>query len=494
MDPAYRVRAARIHESGCYSQSPEPITDHEGSCMIEVRRSVPSLFLAGLIASSGLAETVLPGPFHDQTQLVPDTSVDGPVLELDFEEIHIGIAEYREGPSGATVFYFPEPVLAAVDVRGGAPGVINSEALHLRYDEAYTNAICLAGGSSYGLAAATGVADAIKEHTENPGHWENIAFVPGAIIFDLGGRRFNAVTPDYELGKAALRAARPGRFPLGPQGAGRFAMQGWFLGDPQHSGQGAAFRQVGQTKVAVFTVVNPGGSVIDRDGRVVRCSGSVDGDCSTITDRIEARLAQELPSTESRQRSGLSENTTISLVVTNEKMAIEALQRLAVQVNTSMARAIQPYSLSSDGDTLFAVTTGKVQTEGLSMDDLGVLVSEVAWDAVLASVPVLPDSEPIRPISWDVSQLEAAVGSYRLSRWASLRLIRDGDTLLAQGPDVPNLYFPADRPIALTPVSATDLVTVGDRGYRIRLVFENHAVTGLVLEPGPWAIRAERID
>ena len=261
---------------------------------MRVVRCLVSVLMGCFIWATVGAADKAPEVFHDQSALVPDTTMRGPVLPLDFPEIHIGVAEYSEGPTGATVFYFPEPVMAVVDVRGGAPGVINSEPLRLHYDAAYTNAICFAGGSSYGLAAATGVADAIKERTENPVHWDNIAFVPGAIIFDLGGRRFNAVTPDYELGKAALRSAQPGSFPLGAQGAGRFTMQGWFLGDPQHSGQGGAFRQVGQTKIAVFTVVNPGGSIVDRDGKVVRCSEPLGDGCGFIRDRLAARLNEEL--------------------------------------------------------------------------------------------------------------------------------------------------------------------------------------------------------
>ncbi len=316
---------------------------------MRVDRCLVSMLVSCLVwVAIGAAEDA-PELLHDQGSLVADTTIRSPVLSLDFPEIHIGIAEYSEGPTGATVFYFPEPVMAVVDVRGGAPGVINSEPLRLHYDAAYTNAICFAGGSSYGLAAATGVADAIKERTENPGHWENIAFVPGAIIFDLGGRRFSTVTPDYELGKAALRSARPGRFPLGAQGAGRFAMQGWFLGDPQHSGQGGAFRLVGQTKVAVFTVVNPGGSLVDREGQIVRCSEPVGGGCGSIEDRLSSRLSEKLPDNATRkEEGGLTSNTTITLVVTNEKLSIGALQRLA---GKSTPRWVAPSSHSAASTT-----------------------------------------------------------------------------------------------------------------------------------------------
>ena len=458
------------------------------------RRLVSILMSCFIWATVGAAEDA-PEVFHDQSTLVPDTTIRDPVLSLDFSEIHIGVAEYSEGPTGATVFYFPEPVMAVVDVRGGAPGVINSEPLRLHYDAAYTNAICFAGGSSYGLAAATGVAAAIKERTENPGHWDNIAFVPGAIIFDLGGRRFNAVTPDYELGKAALRSAQPGRFPLGAQGAGRFAMQGWFLDDPQHSGQGGAFRQVGQTKIAVFTVVNPGGSVADREGKVVRCSEPSGDGCGFIGDRLAARLNEKFSDVASRkEESGLTSNTTITLVVTNEKLSIGVLQRLAVQVHTSMGRAIQPFSGISDGDTLYAVTTGQVKTEGLSANDLGVLAADVAWDAVLASVPRLPEPGLHEPVVWTSQKLDAAVGEYRFSLWDSMQIEREGDGLVAHGPETWNPYFPSEETVALIPVSDDELRLEGKHRFRIRLHSQDGRVSGLTLEPGPWAIPAVRSE
>ncbi len=304
----------------------------------------------------------------------------------------VGVAEYEEGPTGATVLYFPHPVLAAIDVRGGAPGAVNSEALRLPHDEAYIAAITLAGGSSYGLSAATGVANALKDASADAGNWRNIAVVAGAIIFDLGDRRYNTVTPDDALGRAALQSARPGWIPLGARGAGRFAMQGGYFGDRQHSGQGAAFRQAGAVKVLVVTVVNALGSVVDRDGRVLRCGHPVNGDCGPISARLAARLAAlggaKLGAAPAADAAGVTANTTITVVATNQSLPFSALQRLAIQVHNSMARAIQPFGSRVDGDTLFAVTTAEVGNGGLDLTDLGTLASEAAWDAILASAPV----------------------------------------------------------------------------------------------------------
>ena len=79
----------------------------------------------------------------------PHVSYDGPALTFDFPGVKVGVAEYEEGPTGTTVLYFPTPVVAAVDVRGGAPGTVNTDVLRLAYDDPVVNAIVLSGGSAY---------------------------------------------------------------------------------------------------------------------------------------------------------------------------------------------------------------------------------------------------------------------------------------------------------------------------------------------------------
>ena len=90
-----------------------------------------------------------------------------------------------------------------------------------------------------------------------------------------------------------------------------------------------------------------------------------------------------------RQGHGNPANTTISAVITNQKLTYAELQRLAVQVHTSMGRMIQPLATANDGDILFAVSTGEEEASSLHPTDLGVVASEVMWSAVLNSVPDL---------------------------------------------------------------------------------------------------------
>ena len=180
-------------------------------------------------------------------------------LTFDLPGVRVGIAE-REGPTGITVFYFPERVFGVVDTRGGAPGSSLTEALKASFGK-YISAIAFCGGSAYGLEAASGVAAGLLNSGVASQRWGEIAIVPAAAVFDFKGRR-NAVYPDKELGLAALKAARDSWFPLGAHGVGSFVHCGSYFGESfmERSGQGAAFRKLGSTSLAVFTVVNARGA------------------------------------------------------------------------------------------------------------------------------------------------------------------------------------------------------------------------------------------
>ena len=302
------------------------------------------------------------------------TEFDGPALEVDFPGLRIGVAEYDEGPTGCTVFHFTRGATIERDVRGGSPGTFGE------FD--WLDAICFAGGSLYGLESATGVAAELFAQRGYDTGWMSIAAVAGAIIFDWGPRH-NAVYPDKELGRATLRTATEGRFPLGQRGAGRSATVGKTFGLEQREpgGQGGAFRAVGETRLAVFTVVNAVGAIVDRDGRVVR--GHYDaatGARRALVEGVEERVAG------GRTVHPAPGNTTLTLVATNQRIDRELLRQLGRQVHASMARAIHPFHALTDGDVLFAATTNEVENEALDSVALGVIASELAWDAVLAAV------------------------------------------------------------------------------------------------------------
>ena len=453
---------------------------------------------AALVCATLCAPVVAQAP-----EPTPRVAFDGPVLEFDFPGLRIGVAEYDEGPTGTTVFHFPEKVMAVVDVRGGAPGTIFTDALRLGNSQRRFDGVVFSGGSSYGLAAASGAAAGLKAQRVRDGDWQSAAIFPGAIIYDIGDRRLSTVTPDEALGKAALNAAVEGRFPLGPRGAGRSAMQGGYFADSArgrpdwpHSGQGGTFRQIGPTKIAVFTVVNSVGAVVDRRGLIVRCSYAPSPkDCGTIEGALARRLPQLADGANADRKdksAAVTSNTTVTLVVTNQKLAVRELQRLAVQVHSSMARGIQPYSTIEDGDALFAVTTAEVDNAQLSAVDLSTIASEVAWDAILASVPPPDPAHPTAPVELAPSELDRLAGTYEFPSGARVSLRREGGKLLTSLTGMGGFFF-AKEGNRLTSVGPRDFLIDGPRGDLIRFEVERGGPTALILNPGQWAQVAKRV-
>lgn len=451
-----------------------------------------SLLAACLAASLARAE----GPSTPPAP-VPKTDKAGPSLKFDFPSMLVGVGEYDEGPTGTTVFYFPKGAKGAVDMRGGAPGEVNAKILQSAYERPMVQAVVFSGGSWYGLSAATGVANELKRMRAS--ETDYIPGVVGAIIFDVGGRRFSRVTPDDALGGAAVRSAEAGWFPLGARGAGRFAMQGVYFhrGDGAenyaswpHSGQGGAFRTVGPTKIGVFTVVNSLGSIVDRNGMTVRCGRNEAGrNCPSIADKLKnfPPIKQAPP-----ESSGPSPNTTITLVVTNQKLPFWALQRLATQVHSSMSRAIQPFATLRDGDILYALTTDEVENPSLDPTDLGVIASEVAWDAILASVPILPERPKPLTAKPRLEALQKVAGSYEFHGGGRLVVSVQTDSLSARFEGNGRMYFDNAKTYPITPAE-NGLFIIESPGREV-LKFEESGgkVSALTLNPGPWAIKAPK--
>ena len=407
------------------------------------------------------------------------------VLRYDWPMLSIGTGEYEEGPTGVTVFRFGKKVHAAVDVRGGAPGTVNTDFLRLGYETPDLDAVVFAGGSWYGLEATTAVATALKDDGTRSGYWDDIALSVGAIIYDYGPRRLNEIYPDKRLAQAAARAAQTGEFPLGAHGAGRMAETGDMFGCDAHSGQGGAFRQIGKIKIAAFVVVNAFGVVTDRNGNVVACNRApgwpTELKASTLLATRAAAIEKNL-APEGRK------NTTTSLVVSNIRMPPAELQRLAMQVHTSMARGIQPFQTMFDGDVLYAVSTDEVDAdsvrEGTGSADIATMAAETMWDAILASVPAQP-SVPVAAgpqVHLSADTLRSYSGTYVFSRSVTVRITTDGKDLTAQSLGKYDAFAITRKATALRPLSSSDFTVPS------RIPFVARFATGgqLILNPGPW--------
>lgn len=456
----------------------------------------------------GLLALVMPIAAQTQVAPVPRSDSTARALSFTFPGMQVGVAEYEEGPTGTTVFYFPEGVKAAVDVRGGAPGTLNSDAVRLGYESPMMHAVVFSGGSWYGLSAATGVANELKTMHAEQGEHDFIAGVLGGIIFDVGDRRFTRVTPDDRLGGFALRSSREGWFPLGARGAGRFAMQGdYYLRDTTadaagawpHSGQGGAFRQVGPTRIAVFTVVNASGAIVGRDGGVLRCRRNSAGTpCPAISALIQDRLPPSRASGGDAGAAGAGSpvgptgNTTLTLVVTNQKLPWWALQRLAVQVHGSMSRAIQPFATEEDGDLLYAVTTDEVENPSLPPMQLSTAASELAWDAVLNSFPDLPVPPAATTVQLSPTALHEFTGEYQFPGGGMLSVTADSSRLAATFSGKGRIYFDAGRHYRLVSAGPERFLIDAPASDVIQFERRGERVVGITLNPGPWSQRADK--
>lgn len=443
-------------------------------------------FIGGLTSLAVLAES------QEALQPVVNAKAER-VLEFDWPMIKVGTATYEEGPTGVTVFEFAKKSNVAIDVRGGGPGTVNSAFIDLGYQYPELDAIVFAGGSWYGLEATTAVASAMKDDglrdgnafTETP----NIAMSVGSIIYDFGSRRLNEVYPDKKLAQAAFRATKPGVFPQGAHGAGRMTQSGSFFGCNAHSGQGGAYRQIGDVKIAVFSVVNAHGAVVDRDGTVPACYPAKGADTPVkIGDLYEELYDRVEASTKANKAQG--QNTTINLVVTNQKMTPAVLKRLAVQVHTSMSRGLQPYASQYDGDVLYAVSTAEIEPQ-MDPVQLGAVASELMWDAILESVPPQPvAATPLRKSPFSRSDLNDFEGDYRFSQFVSLKVYRKGSKLFAKASGERKAFSVGlDKPEELLPVSKSNNTFMVPGRYPMTLEFKGDE---LIINPGLWGQLGKR--
>jgi L-aminopeptidase/D-esterase-like protein len=295
----------------------------------------------------------------------------------DVEGIKVGHYRDKRRPTGCTVILCEEGAVASVDVRGSAPGTRETDLLDPLNHVEKAHAILLAGGSAFGLDAATGVMRYLEER--GIGYvtpFAKVPIVPAAILYDL---RFGdpRIRPDAEAGYQACLSARTGPVEEGSVGAGSGATVGKMQpGLPMKGGLGTASIQLpGGAVVASLVAVNCVGNVIDpASGQIV--AGARLPDRSGFLDAKEwARSSVVVEST----------NTTIGVVATNIPLSKTQLKKVAQMGHDGMARVINPVHTPWDGDTLFAISTGtrKVTTD---VGRIGTLAAEVVSKAILRAI------------------------------------------------------------------------------------------------------------
>ena len=294
----------------------------------------------------------------------------------DFQWIQVGQVTDRVNQTGVTVVLFQDGALTGVDVRGGAPGSHETELLRADKSNDAAHAVVLAGGSAFGLEAASGVMRALEERGIGfPTPFGPVPIVPAAILFDLGVGN-SKVRPTALDGYQAVQNAAPS-LQQGRYGAGTGATCGKIVpgARPHRGGIGSAtVRLPSGAMVSALIAVNACGDIYDpRDGTLV-AAGELEGKPVRALNALLATAANE-------PAAGC--NTTIGIVATNAKLNKAQVNRLASVAHDGLALAIRPVHTDMDGDTLFAACKAEVEESFFILQAAAV---EAVWRAVVNAV------------------------------------------------------------------------------------------------------------
>ena len=274
----------------------------------------------------------------------------------DVAGIEVGHFTDPRRPTGCSVVIAREGAVAGVDVRGAAPGTRETDLLAPGNLVEQVHAIMLAGGSAWGLEAATGAVRWLEEHGVGLDVGVGrLPLVPAAVLFDLHVGDMK-VRPDAAAGYAACAAATCEPPAEGNVGAGAGAVVGKMFG-LQHAmkgGVGTASVTVAGVTVGALIACNAVGDVYHpHTGRPLAGARAADG--LTLRDTRHALLRGEPP-----HPLLAGSNTTIGVIATDARLTKVQAQRLAVAGHDGLARSINPVHTMSDGDTLFTLATGHV--------------------------------------------------------------------------------------------------------------------------------------
>jgi L-aminopeptidase/D-esterase-like protein len=255
--------------------------------------------------------------------------------------VAVGHHTNRDAATGVTVITFPEPNVAVVDVRGGAPGTRETDTLGSAVKPVTVNALMFAGGSAFGLAAADGVvAEIEREGRGAPTPAGPVPIVPAEIVFDLmtGDRPGR---PGPSEGASAYRNRSTDAVALGRVGAGSGTTVGTWRGPDamRYAGIGSSAVRAGDAVVGALVVLNAAGDVFSLEG--------------------ESLTGGEPASTDPPVGPKLGDNTTLVCIATDAGITDRnELRRVAIRAHDAVGATIRPTHTRYDGDSAFVVSFG----------------------------------------------------------------------------------------------------------------------------------------
>lgn len=308
--------------------------------------------------------------------------------------ISIGHAHNRQARTGCTVILCDENgAVCGVDVRGAAPGTRETDLLDPSNLVERVHAIVLAGGSAFGLDAASGVMRFLEER--GIGFDTGVArvpIVPAAVIFDLAIGDAQ-IRPDAQMGYQACVNASNEASEEGQVGVGAGAMVGKIAGMANASTGGiaaASLKLASGATVGVLVVVNAFGDIVDpMSGEILAGARTPNGRGFLNTQRmIEQGEERNSAPAKTKDQSKLAahpfssavSNTTLAVVATDAALTKAQARKVASMAHDGLARAIKPIHTMFDGDTIFALSTGSIQTD---VTTIGAVAAELLSRAIV---------------------------------------------------------------------------------------------------------------
>jgi L-aminopeptidase/D-esterase-like protein len=322
----------------------------------------------------------------------------------DVPGILVGHATNLEGMTGCTVILAQNGAVAGVDQCGGAPGTRETDALRPMHVVTKAHAILLAGGSAFGLNAATGVMSYLEEKGIGfETGFARVPIVPAAVLYDLGVGKSD-VRPDAEMGYLACVNANAQKPAEGNVGAGTGATVGkiFGMGQAMKSGIGTSSLNLGGgLVVGAIIAVNAFGDIITpENGRIIAGTRAISIDKASKPHFADTLATMKSFLGKTILQFSSTHNTVIGVVATNARLTKEEANKVAQMAQDGLARTVRPAHTMFDGDTLFTLATGQKKAD---VNVIGAFAAECVAAAIVratqqaTSIEGLPASRDYQP-------------------------------------------------------------------------------------------------